>query len=489
MADSRRAKFDAALNTKVPFVWEDEKVKNGEPDIINRTFYPVLDSSGEVKYVLGFGQNVTNLRVSQRSLEEKANRLTELNARLKEAFYMQQRLNTELDGYKTSLDLTSIVSVTDRNGVIMHANKIFCDTSKYEESELIGKTHKIIDSGHHNKAFFEGMWAALLAGKTWNSTIKNKAKDGSYYWVDSTIVPFINETGEIWQYMCVARDITSIMAAQAKIETINTELEQTVKERTEKLEKTNLQLEGFIATVSHDLRSPLRNMSSYASLIEKYLPADKSNDVVDMLGIIKKSASHMNTIITELLKLAHIGKKQLVESKVDLTEMVNGLVKDIYQNNKETTAKINVEPLEPCLGDEGMLQQVWVNLLSNAVKYSAKVECPEINIGMALDKKGEPIYYIRDNGAGFDSSKADNLFKPFRRMHSSDEFEGTGIGLSIVHNIVTAHGGEIWAESRPGQGCTFFLKLKSAKNLRNQDTIIKQMVFNANHDFIKSGTD
>jgi light-regulated signal transduction histidine kinase (bacteriophytochrome) len=288
--------------------------------------------------------------------------------------------------------------------------------------------------------------------------------------------------------MWIARDITSIMAAQAKIETINTELEQTVKERTEKLEKTNLQLEGFIATVSHDLRSPLRTMSSYASLIEKYLPADKSNDVVGMLGIIKKSASQMNTIITELLKLAHIGKKQLVEGKVDLTEMVNMLVKDLYQNNKETTTKINVGQLEPCLGDEGMLQQVWVNLLSNAVKYSAKVESPEVNIGMTLSKKGESVYYIHDNGAGFDSSRADNLFKPFRRMHSSDEFEGTGIGLSIVHNIVAVHGGEIWAESKPGQGCTFFLKLKSAKNMQNMDTIVKHMSFNVNQEIIKSGT-
>ncbi len=488
LAEDRHSKFKEALQTKAPFTWEDEKEVNGQPVIINRTFMPVFDTTGNAKHVLGYGQNVTELRISERRLRAKAESLSLLNTMLKEKIEFQQKQHVELDGYRKGLDLTTIISVTDSEGIITHANKIFCETSKYEEHEIIGKTHKLIDSGYHTRQFFTGMWDTIKAGRTWNAIVKNRAKDGSVYWVDSTIVPFITEQGETLQYMCVARDITELMGVQSRIEHINSELEGIVKERTEKLENANANLEGFVYAVSHDLRSPLHTMSGYASLIEKYLPENVNPDVKEMLGVVKSKASKMNGIITDLLKLAYISNKELVKNRVNLNELISKIIKEIQQDNNAVATQFNLEHLDDCIGDEGMCAQVWVNLISNAVKYSSKVENPVVSIGMTSNEQGEGLYYIRDNGAGFDSKTATDLFKPFRRMHREDEFEGTGLGLSIVKNIVTAHGLEIWAESQPNEGCTFFIGMKRKANESMGNGIIKQLAFKIPEAITKSET-
>ena len=486
LADDRHSKFKVALQTKEPFVWEDEREVNGLPVIIHRTFMPVFDTTGNVKHVLGYGQDITELRINERKLKEKAKSLSLLNTMLKEKMEIQQKQHVELDGYKKGLDLTTIISVTDSEGIITHVNKIFCETSKYEEQEIIGKTHKLIDSGYHTRQFFTGMWDTIKAGRTWNAIVKNRAKDGSHYWVDSTIVPFITEQGETLKYMCIARDITELMGVQSRIEYINSELEGIVKERTEKLEKANDNLEGFVYAVTHDLRSPLHTMSGYASLIEKYLPENVNPDVKEMLGVVKSKASKMNNIITDLLKLAHISKKELEKKRVNLNELIRNIIKEIQQDSNAVATQFNLEHLDDCIGDEGMCAQVWVNLISNAVKYSSKVENPVVSIGMTRNEQGESLYFIHDNGAGFDSKTATDLFKPFRRMHREDEFEGTGLGLSIVKNIVTAHGLEIWAESQPNKGCTFFIGMKRKANESMGNGIIKQLAFRIPEAIAKS---
>lgn len=486
LADDRHSKFKVALQTKEPFVWEDEKEVDGLPVIRHRTFMPVLDTTCNVKHILGYGQDITELRINERRLKEKAKSLSLLNTMLKEKMEIQQKQHVELDGYKKGLDLTTIISVTDSEGIITHVNKIFCEISKYEEQEIIGKTHKLIDSGYHTRQFFTGMWDTIKAGRTWNAIVKNRAKDGSHYWVDSTIVPFITEQGETLKYMCIARDITELMGVQSRIEYINSELEGIVKERTEKLEKANDNLEGFVYAVTHDLRSPLHTMSGYASLIEKYLPENVNPDVKEMLGVVKSKASKMNDIITDLLKLAHISKKELEKKRVNLNELIRNIIKEIQQDSNAVATQFNLEHLDDCIGDEGMCAQVWVNLISNAVKYSSKVENPVVSIGMTRNEKGESLYFIHDNGAGFDSKTATDLFKPFRRMHREDEFEGTGLGLSIVKNIVTAHGLEIWAESQPNKGCTFFIGMKRKANESMGNGIVKQLAFRIPEAIAKS---
>ena len=183
-----------------------------------------------------------------------------------------------------------------------------------------------------------------------------------------------------------------------------------------------------------------------------------------MLGVVKSKASKMNNIITDLLKLAHISKKELEKKRVNLNELIRNIIKEIQQDSNAVATQFNLEHLDDCIGDEGMCAQVWVNLISNAVKYSSKVENPVVSIGMTRNEQGESLYFIHDNGAGFDSKTATDLFKPFRRMHREDEFEGTGLGLSIVHGIVQNHKGKIQVKSEPGNGTILSVTLPLIKN-------------------------
>jgi two-component system sensor histidine kinase/response regulator len=175
------------------------------------------------------------------------------------------------------------------------------------------------------------------------------------------------------------------------------------------------------------------------------------------LGVVQRNAIKMNNLIDDLLHFSRLGKKELIKSEVDIEKVVQGVITDLGSSSPHK-AQFKLHELPPIHADYSLLTQVWVNLISNAIKYSSKKENPSIEIG-SLRKENEVVYYIKDNGAGFNMKYADKLFGVFQRFHKPTEFEGTGVGLALVHRIINRHGGTIWAESAVNEGATFYFSL------------------------------
>jgi PAS domain S-box-containing protein len=229
------------------------------------------------------------------------------------------------------------------------------------------------------------------------------------------------------------------------------------KQAEEQLEAVNKELEAFSYSVSHDLRAPLRSIIGYSQMFEEDF-ADKVNDEGKrLLGVIRRNADKMNNLIDDLLEFSRLGKMGLQKLEVDMKSLVENALA-VVSNAVNHHARVTINTLLPVCADQDLMFQVWINLLSNAVKYSSKKSDPQIEIG-SHKERNEIIYYVRDNGAGFDMQYAEKLFGVFQRLHRASEFEGTGVGLSIVKRIISKHGGRVWAEGKVGEGATFYFSL------------------------------
>jgi len=272
-------------------------------------------------------------------------------------------------------------------------------------------------------------------------------KDGSARWLNWNVV---SKDG-LW--FANSRDITDKKAADQEISQLNAEL----KENITQLEATNNELESFSYSVSHDLRAPLRSINAYARIIldDHYDGLDE--ELRRLFDIIQRNANKMGVLIDDLLRFSRLGRRKLEKVPVDLVELTQRVLKDLTEHNK-SEADIQIGTLPSAEGDPALLYQVLLNLLSNAIKYSAKRPAPKITIG-ALENENELIYYVKDNGTGFNMDYVHRLFSVFQRLHNGNEFEGTGVGLAIVQRIIAKHGGRVWAEGEPDKGATFFFSL------------------------------
>lgn len=372
----------------------------------------------------------------------------------------QQRLEEslkEIADYKYALNRSSIVAITDEKGIITYANDNFCKVSQYSFNELVGSKHSIVNSGYHPQEFFKHMWQTIGDGKVWKGEVRNQRKDGSFYWVNTTIVPFINKEGRPYQYLAIRTDITEKKNAEDELNRLNEELEQRVLNRTQQLEAVNKELEAFSYSVSHDLRSPLRAVSGYAKILLEDYEQSLDEEGRRLLGRVIHNAGMMGQLIDDLLRFSRLGRKGLAITGVNMQQLVKDCIAEILVVHG---AEYNIQAgnIYSCMGDESLLKQVWLNLLSNAVKYSGKNPHPCVTIGSRLET-GKIIYYVTDNGVGFDMQYAHKLFNIFQRLHRNDEFEGTGVGLALVKKIINKHDGDVWAEAALGKGATFYFSV------------------------------
>lgn len=253
-------------------------------------------------------------------------------------------------------------------------------------------------------------------------------------------------------------DITARKKMEEYIQNINQDLEFKIEERTNELQRTNEELNTFNSMVSHDLQSPLRAMSGFSKILRDDYAETLDNSGKELLALIERNARHMSSLIRGLLKFSQLGKAPLAKVWTDMNEIVGTVVDDIQMVSVNSNTQITQHELPPASCDMLLIKQVWFNLIGNAVKYSSKKENPKIEIGGSQTDQGT-VYYVHDNGAGFDIAYANKLFQIFERLHSQVDFEGTGVGLAIVHRIISKHGGKIWAESKVGEGSTFHFTL------------------------------
>jgi two-component system, sensor histidine kinase and response regulator len=238
----------------------------------------------------------------------------------------------------------------------------------------------------------------------------------------------------------------------------NTELARRVRERTAELEAANKDLDAFSASVSHDLRAPLRAVGAFASILARDYATQMPPDAQQLLKHVTTNARRMERLIEDLLRLSQLGRQRLARQPVITAHLVREVLEELRQEQADRQVEIRVGELPDCEGDPALLRHVFVNLLSNAFKFTRQNEQATIEVGYQR-QEGEHVYFVRDNGAGFDMQYAERLFGVFQRLHRADEFEGTGVGLSIAQRIVQRHGGRIWAEAQVNQGATFYFSL------------------------------
>jgi len=676
-------------------VWKGEiknKAKDGSFYWVATTIAPFLDEAGQPRQYVAIRADIT----------ERKHAEEQLRASFK-----------EIGDLKAALDEHALVAITDPQGKITYANDKFCAISQYSRAELLGQDHRLINSGFHSKEFIRDLWTTIAQGGVWKGEIKNKAKDGSFYWVDTTIVPFLNESGKPRQYVAIRADITERKRAEAgaaqlaaivrfsddaiigknldglvtswnagaekvfgyraqemigqpimrlippelrqeeeailaglrcgqafppfetvrlrkdggtvdisittsaikdaagkiigaskvgrditarkqaekrlaereeqmslyaqhspaavamfdrqmtylvasrrwaefyqledqpiigrshydifpelprhwrdvhqrclagateksdgdpfpradgaiywirweirpwhqsdggiggiiifseditaqkqaeavllenkeQIQRLNAELEQRVSLRTMELEAANKELEAFSYSVSHDLRAPLRAVNGFAEIVLEECGQQLNEEGRRYLERIRLGGQRMGVLIDDLLEFSRLSRQPLNRREVDTVKLVQAVLDESAAQNEGRMIEAKLGKIPACQGDPALLKQVWVNLISNAVKYTRGRHPAVIEIGCER-KNNEDIYFVRDNGTGFDMQYANKLFRVFQRLHRADEFEGTGVGLAIVQRIVHRHGGRIWAEAAEGRGATFYFTLE-----------------------------
>lgn len=260
--------------------------------------------------------------------------------------------------------------------------------------------------------------------------------------------------------LSVALPVLNRALAMRRLRMENERLQEHVRERTAELEASNQELEAFSHTVSHDLRAPLRGIDGFAHILTAEFAAQLPERARALLGSISKCAGDMGRLIEDLLKFSRLSRQPLDRRPVNMVHLVEDVLRDLLSET-ERLVEVRVGRLPDCSGDPSLLKQVWMNLLANAFKFTRLREHAIVEVDAQTSAK-EYVYSVRDNGAGFDMRYVDKLFGVFRRLHRAEEFEGTGIGLSIVQRIVRRHGGRVWAEGIVNEGATFYFTMPLA---------------------------
>lgn len=292
---------------------------------------------------------------------------------------------------------------------------------------------------------------AVSDGKSWDKNWLLNVGEDKTKWVRAIGYP-VKENGEIIALEGLFMDKDEQIRAELKL-----------IERSEKLEEKNNELEAFSYSISHDLRAPLRSINGFADILKEDFSDKIGEEGRRLLTVIKDNALKMGTLIDDILLYSRVGRQEPSSSEIDMNSLMNAIIKDLTLAYNNLKIKVDISELPTVNGDLILIKQLFQNLIDNAIKYSSKNEEVNIRIGYENSEQA-PVFFVKDNGVGFDAKYHDKLFGVFQRLHSSNDFSGTGVGLAIVKRIVEKHKGKIWAESTEGKGATFFVTINGDRN-------------------------
>jgi len=424
---------EAMLGKPIQFV--KDYSRPGVPEFVHFSINPIWENENVIGLAC-FARDVTQQRLSVDELKASEQRF-------------RQVTNNPILG----------VTWLSSDGRILNANEAFCKMLGYTNLEILdmhfSEFTSVEDIGTQYLAL-EQLFLQKTNSCRWEKRYVRKC--GEIMWGELILSSVKNNDGLVKYVIGVVQDITGRKRAEEELVSLNESLEGKIRERTAELQEANRELETFSYTVSHDLKSPLRVIRGFSKL----LLADYSHQLdekgSDYIQMIDRSASRMNVLVQDILNFSKIGKTGICRTMVNMNEIVTSVLLELQEANQGLKASVIIGELGDADCDPVLIKQAWINLLGNALKYSSKKDEPLIQIGMKRDV-GDTVYFIRDNGAGFDMKYAERLFKPFQRLHSDFDFEGSGVGLATVHRIITKHGGLVWTEARVNEGATFYFTL------------------------------
>lgn len=360
----------------------------------------------------------------------------------------EERLRLVMDS------LPALISYIDTNQRYQVSNKM------YEEWFGYKVEGRRIEEVLGNRKYHEisGFIEKTLQGETINfeTDLQHLGQENRY--VNTSFVPDKSTDGVVRGFFVLAQDITARKQTENEIQQLNEKLEERVIERTAQLHAVNRELEAFSYSISHDLRAPLRAINGYTQILIEDYKTVLDDEGKRICSVISAEAKRMGELIDDLLSFSRLSRKEINATYVDMKALAYSVYGELTREVERERIDLKIGALPPANGDPALLHQVWINLISNALKFSSKKDRAIIEIG-AQGNNDENIYWIRDNGAGFDIQYVDKLFGVFQRLHSDDEFDGTGVGLAIVQRIVQRHGGRVWAEGETGKGAIFSFSL------------------------------
>ena len=363
---------------------------------------------------------------------------------------------TEFDDMLKALDKSTMVTITDADGKLLYVNELFCSVTKYSKDELIGaKPHELLNSGYHNQAFYDNIWNTIKNGHTWRGNVKNKKKDGSFFWALTTIMPFLDESGKPYKFIAIRKDITD-----------QKQLEEQLAESLKQLEKAAKEKEELAAMIAHDLKQPLVPIRGNAEMLTNPKMGKLNEMQRESVEEIMLNSIKLGGQIEVLLTSFKLGAKALKFSiqKLSSKDVLDIIMKDHalimkpkgieYVNSSRDDFHI--------FADERRIREVFTNLVQNAVDFVPN-QGGRIEIG-AKDDGNFVQFHVKDNGIGIPKEKLDKLFEKYFQVKSSQSrrYGGTGLGLSVCHELVQNMKGKIWLESEEGKGTTCFFTIPKA---------------------------
>ncbi|MDR6998301.1 PAS domain-containing protein [Neobacillus niacini] len=397
-------------------VWKGEicnQAKDGSHYWVDTTIVPFLNEKGKPYQYVAIRTDISDRKKAEEHLKQTV------------------KENTDI---KFALDQSSIVAFTDAQGKITSVNDKLCEISKYSRGEIIGKDHNILNSGFHSKEFFKNLWKTIGEGHVWKGEIRNKAKDGTYYWVDTTLIPFLNDQGKPYQYLAIRNDITE-------------------RKRTEEVlhRQDKLAAIGQLAAgVAHEIRNPLTSMRGYAEFLQL---DEKDPERLEFLNIILDEIERVNTIVEDFMVLAKPKAVELEEKNVVpvIKNVVSLLEFEARKKNVHLHFECNQEIIQiEC--DENRLKQVFLNFIKNGIE--AMPNGGELHVKTLIHESNVQIS-IQDTGVGIPKEKLKNLGEPFFTTKKN----GNGLGLMVSFKIIESHNGKVFVESEPNKGTTFNILL------------------------------